>query len=85
MAGRGKSRRGDWKRNMLLSTTSGLISEALSSLTLQIIMAAALVVILVYAWVSPSEDKARAIETGDYRRVNDDSEGLDMALPYQGV
>jgi hypothetical protein len=70
---------------MLLSTTSGLISEALSSLTLQIIMAAALVVILVYAWVSPSEDKARAIETGDYRRVNDDSEGLDMALPYQGV
>lgn len=31
---------------------------------------------MIYAWLSPSEEKAKAVETGDYRRVNDERHRL---------
>ncbi|HEY3316289.1 MAG TPA: hypothetical protein VGL40_13555 [Bacillota bacterium] len=64
--------RGLWNR-----ISGGMtVAEALSSLVIQLILAAALVIVLVYDWLSPSEEKAKAIETGDYRRVNDERHRL---------
>jgi len=91
VVGRGRFPAGGWKRNLYLSSASGLfflfvvargvwtrvaggmtVLEALSDLILAVIMAVATVLMLVYVWLSPSEEKARAIETGDYSRLHDE-------------
>ncbi len=48
------------------------VLEALSDLILVVIMAAVTVLMLIYNWLTPSEEMARAIATGDYTRVSDE-------------
>ncbi|MHB0886019.1 MAG: hypothetical protein ACYC6I_09900 [Bacillota bacterium] len=95
VVGRGRFPTGGWKRNVYLSSASGLfflfvvargvwnrvaggmtVLKALSDLILVVIMAVATVLMLVYAWLAPSEEKARAIETGDYSRLRDERHRL---------
>ena len=52
------------------------VPEALSEIILAVIAGVATVAMLIYAWLSPSEEKARAISSGDYSRMNDERNRL---------